>query len=31
VAVTVERCQGCFGGDTAGPIATAVMENLLAN
>jgi peptidoglycan glycosyltransferase len=31
VAATVERCQGCFGGDTAGPIATAVMENLLAN
>jgi peptidoglycan glycosyltransferase len=29
VAVTVERCQGCFGGDTAGPIATAVMETLL--
>lgn len=29
VAATVERCQGCFGGDTAGPIATAVMENLL--
>jgi penicillin-binding protein A len=29
VAATVERCQGCFGGDTAGPIATAVMESLL--
>jgi peptidoglycan glycosyltransferase len=29
VAVTVERCTGCFGGDTAGPIATAVMETLL--
>ena len=29
VAVTVERCQGCFGGDTAGPIATQVMESLL--
>ncbi len=29
VAVTVERCQGCFGGDTAGPIATAVMQELL--
>jgi penicillin-binding protein A len=29
VAATVERCQGCFGGDTAGPIATAVMETLL--
>jgi peptidoglycan glycosyltransferase len=31
VAATVERCTGCFGGDTAGPIATAVMENLLNN
>ena len=31
VAVTVERCQGCFGGDTAGPIATEVMESLLAD
>jgi peptidoglycan glycosyltransferase len=29
VAATVERCQGCFGGDTAGPIATQVMESLL--
>jgi len=29
VAATVERCQGCFGGDTAGPIATAVMQELL--
>ena len=29
VAATVERCTGCFGGDTAGPIATAVMESLL--
>jgi peptidoglycan glycosyltransferase len=29
VAATVERCQGCFGGDTAGPIATAVAESLL--
>jgi len=29
VAATVERCQSCFGGDTAGPIATAVMESLL--
>jgi penicillin-binding protein A len=29
VAATVERCTGCFGGDTAGPIATAVMETLL--
>jgi peptidoglycan glycosyltransferase len=29
VAATIERCQGCFGGDTAGPIATAVAESLL--
>ena len=29
VAATVERCTGCFGGETAGPIATAVMESLL--
>jgi peptidoglycan glycosyltransferase len=29
VAATIERCQGCFGGDTAGPIATDVMDTLL--
>ena len=29
VAATVERCTGCFGGDTAGPIAMAVMQDLL--
>jgi peptidoglycan glycosyltransferase len=29
VAATVERCQGCFGGEVAGPIATQVMETLL--
>ena len=29
VAATVERCTGCFGGDTAGPIATDVMASLL--
>ncbi len=29
VAATIERCQGCFGGDVAGPIATQVMESLL--
>ncbi len=29
IAATLERCQGCFGGDTAGPIATAVAEELL--
>ena len=31
IAATVERCQSCFGGEVAGPIATAVAENLLAN
>jgi peptidoglycan glycosyltransferase len=30
VAVMLERCQGCFGGEVAGPIATAVMEDLLS-
>jgi penicillin-binding protein A len=30
VAATIERCQGCFGGEVAGPIATDVMESLLA-
>ncbi|HSI81870.1 MAG TPA: penicillin-binding protein 2 [Solirubrobacterales bacterium] len=29
VAVTVERCQGCFGGEVAGPIATELMGLLL--
>jgi penicillin-binding protein A len=29
VAATVERCDGCFGGEVAGPIATEVMESLL--
>jgi penicillin-binding protein A len=29
VAVMLERCQGCFGGTVAGPIATQVMESLL--
>ena len=29
VAATIERCTGCFGGNTAGPIATAVMNDLL--
>ena len=29
VAATVERCQGCFGGEVAGPIATQVAESLL--
>ena len=30
VAATVESCTGCFGADVAGPIATQVMETLLA-
>nr|MBA2523557.1 penicillin-binding protein 2 [Solirubrobacterales bacterium] len=29
VAATIQSCTGCFGGDTAGPIATAVMQDLL--
>lgn len=29
IAATVERCQGCSGGGLAGPIATAVAEELL--
>ena len=29
VAATMERCTGCFGGEVAGPIATAVMDSLL--
>jgi peptidoglycan glycosyltransferase len=29
VAATIERCQGCFGAQVAGPIATKVMETLL--
>jgi penicillin-binding protein A len=29
VAATIERCQGCFGAEVAGPIATQVMEALL--
>jgi penicillin-binding protein A len=30
VAATIESCTGCFGGEVAGPIATQVMETLLA-
>jgi len=30
VAATIERCQACFGGEVAGPIATAVMQDLLS-
>jgi peptidoglycan glycosyltransferase len=29
VAAMLERCQGCSGGEVAGPIATAVMQSLL--
>jgi penicillin-binding protein A len=29
VAVMLERCEGCFGGTVAGPVATQVMEDLL--
>lgn len=29
VAVTLQPCPGCFGGEQAGPIATAVMNELL--
>jgi penicillin-binding protein A len=28
VAAMIERCTGCFGGEVAGPIATAVMDSL---
>jgi peptidoglycan glycosyltransferase len=31
VAVMLERCQGCFGGEVAGPIATQVMEALIGS
>ena len=31
VAAMIERCTGCFGGEVAGPIATQVMDSLLAN
>jgi peptidoglycan glycosyltransferase len=27
VAAMIERCQGCFGADVAGPIATQVMDS----
>ncbi|HET6831810.1 MAG TPA: penicillin-binding protein 2 [Solirubrobacterales bacterium] len=29
VAVTTDPCAGCFGGEVAGPIATAVMSEIL--
>jgi peptidoglycan glycosyltransferase len=31
VAATIERCQGCFGADVAGPVATQVIDSLLAS
>jgi peptidoglycan glycosyltransferase len=31
IAVTTDPCTGCFGGTDAGPIATAVMNQLLSN
>jgi penicillin-binding protein A len=31
VAVTIESCTGCFGGEVAGPIATSLMEAALAD
>ena len=30
VAATIERCQGCFGADAAGPVVTQVMDAALA-
>jgi len=30
VAATVERCQGCFGADAAGPVVTQVMDTALS-
>jgi peptidoglycan glycosyltransferase len=29
VAATIERCQGCFGAEVAGPVATQVMDAVL--
>jgi peptidoglycan glycosyltransferase len=29
VAATVERCQGCFGAQAAGPVATQVIDSVL--
>ncbi len=30
VAATIERCQGCFGAEVAGPVVTQVMDAALA-
>lgn len=30
IAVTTDPCAGCFGGEVAGPIATAVMSEILS-
>jgi peptidoglycan glycosyltransferase len=29
VAATIERCQGCFGAEVAGPVATQVIDALM--
>jgi penicillin-binding protein A len=29
VAATIERCQGCFGAEVAGPVATQLIDSLL--
>ena len=29
VAATIERCQGCFGAEVAGPVATQVIDTVL--
>jgi peptidoglycan glycosyltransferase len=31
VAATIERCQGCFGAQVAGPVATQVIDSLLTS
>jgi peptidoglycan glycosyltransferase len=30
VAATIERCQGCFGAEVAGPVVTQVIDAALA-
>jgi penicillin-binding protein A len=30
VAATIERCQGCFGAEVAGPVVTQVMDTALS-
>jgi peptidoglycan glycosyltransferase len=31
VAATIERCQGCFGAEVAGPLATQVIDAALGS